>query len=292
MSDRIVLLGTKGGPALRPGGPWPSASLLELGGRRIVVDCGLGVTRGLVDAGVSLKEIDLVFVTHLHSDHVLELGPLLHTAWTAGLDHHVRVFGPPGLGHYWTRFLQSMEFDIEIRIGDEGRPDIVDLVSIEEFYEGDVLVEEALSVRALRVDHPPVTECYALRFETAGRSVVFSADTTYFPPLADFAKGADVLVHEAMIEEGIDRLVAKTGNGERLKDHLLASHTLAADAGRIAAEAGVGRLVLNHLIPADDAQIGEAEWRAALAGTWSGPLTVGRDGLVVALDVAAGSGNA
>lgn len=292
MSDRIVLLGTKGGPALRPGGPWPSASLLELGGRRIVVDCGLGVTRGLVDAGVSLKEIDMIFVTHLHSDHVLELGPLLHTAWTAGLDHQVRVFGPPGLGHYWTRFLQSMEFDIEIRIGDEGRPDIGDLVNIEEFYEGDVLAEEALSVRALRVDHPPVTECYSLRFESGGRSVVFSADTTYFPPLADFAKGADVLVHEAMIEEGIDRLVAKTGNGERLKDHLLASHTLAADAGRIAAEAGVGRLVLNHLIPADDAQIGEAEWRAALAGTWSGPLTVGRDGLVVALDEAAGSGSA
>ena len=292
MSDRIVLLGTKGGPALRPGGPWPSASLLELGGRRIVVDCGLGVTRGLVDAGVSLKELDLIFVTHLHSDHVLELGPLLHTAWTAGLDHPVRVFGPPGLGHYWTRFLQSMEFDIEIRIGDEGRPDIGDLVSIEEFYEGDVLVEEALSVRALRVDHPPVTECYALRFESGGRSVVFSADTTYFPPLADFAKGSDVLVHEAMIEEGIDRLVAKTGNGERLKDHLLASHTLAPDAGRIAADAGVGHLVLNHLIPADDPQIGEAEWREALAGTWSGPLTVGRDGLVVALDEAAGSGNA
>ncbi|TIP38131.1 MAG: MBL fold metallo-hydrolase, partial [Mesorhizobium sp.] len=68
MSDRLVLLGSKGGPALRPGGPWPSSSLLELGGRTIVVDCGLGVTRGLVDAGISLKALDLVFITHLHSD--------------------------------------------------------------------------------------------------------------------------------------------------------------------------------------------------------------------------------
>ena len=85
LSDRLVLLGTKGGPAIRPGGPMPTSSLLEIGGRMVVVDCGLGVTRGLTDAGVHLKTLDLVFVTHLHSDHVLELGPLLHTAWTAGL---------------------------------------------------------------------------------------------------------------------------------------------------------------------------------------------------------------
>ena len=84
------------------------------------------------------------------------------------------------------------------------------------------------SCSALRVDHPPVTECYALRFEHDGRSIVFSADTAYFPPLAGFARGADILVHEAMLEEGIDRLVARTGNGARLKEHLLASHTLAA----------------------------------------------------------------
>src|SRR5690606_12256589 len=98
-----------------------------------------------------------------------------------------------------------------------------------------------LRVTALRVDHPPVTDCFALRFEGNGRSVVFSADTAYFPPLADFAMGADVLVHEAMLEEGVDRLVARTGNGARLREHLLASHTFAADAGRIAARAGVGR---------------------------------------------------
>ncbi len=74
MRARLVLLGSKGGPAIRPGGPWPTSSLLEIGGRSIVVDCGLGVTRGLTDAGVNLKALDLVFITHLHSDHVLEPG--------------------------------------------------------------------------------------------------------------------------------------------------------------------------------------------------------------------------
>jgi ribonuclease BN (tRNA processing enzyme) len=107
MPDRLVLLGSKGGPALRPGGPWPSSSLLQIGGRNIVVDCGLGVTRGLVDAGISLKALDLIFITHLHSDHVLELGPLIHTAWTAGLATPIGVFGPPSTDHYWRRFSRS-----------------------------------------------------------------------------------------------------------------------------------------------------------------------------------------
>jgi ribonuclease BN (tRNA processing enzyme) len=284
MSDRLVLLGSKGGPALRPGGPWPSSSLLELGGRTIVVDCGLGVTRGLVDAGISLKALDLIFITHLHSDHVLELGPLLHTAWTAGLASPVTLFGPPGTGHYWRRFCQAMEFDIEIRIVDEGRPDIRELVSIAEFGEGDIFEQRGLKVSALRVDHPPVTDCFALRFENAGKSVVFSADTAFFPPLAGFAKNADILVHEAMLEEGIERLVAKTGNGARLREHLLASHSFAEEAGRIASDAGVKRLVLNHLIPADDPAIGEADWEAAVRKSWVGDLTIARDGLVVNVD--------
>ncbi|MEO5325843.1 MBL fold metallo-hydrolase [Mesorhizobium sp. CC13] len=283
MSGRLVLLGTKGGPAIRPGGPWPTSTLLELGGRRIVIDCGLGVTRGLTDAGLSLKALDLVFVTHLHSDHALELGPLIHTAWTAGLATPVKVFGPVGLNRYWQGFLQSLEFDIETRIDDEGRPDLRQMVEIAEFGEGIVMGDGELEVRALRVDHPPVTECFALRFDCGGISVVVSADTAFFPPLAEFSRGADVLVHEAMLQAGVERLVARTGNGARLREHLMASHSLAEEAGTIAARAGVGRLVLNHLIPADDVEIGEADWIEAVRKTWSGPLTIGRDGHVLSV---------
>lgn len=248
-----------------------------------MVDCGLGVTRCLTEAGVDLKSLDLIFITHLHSDHVLELGPLLHTAWTAGLKTPVQIFGPRGLNRYWQNFLQSLDFDIEIRIADEGRPDLRDLVSVQEFGEGGVLEHEGLAAAALRVDHPPVTECYALRFVSGTTRVVFSADTAFFPPLAAFARDADILVHEAMLEEGIERLVARTGNGARLREHLLASHTFAEDAGRIAAEAGIGRLVLNHLIPADDPQICEDDWVRAVRKSWSGALTIGADGRVVLL---------
>ncbi|SFB37912.1 Ribonuclease BN, tRNA processing enzyme [Rhizobium sp. NFR07] len=257
--------------------------LLDLSGRRIVVDCGLGVTRGLVEAGMALRELDLIFITHLHSDHVLELGPLIHTAWAAGLNNPVTVYGPVGTSALWNGFLISLAYDIEKRIEDEGRPVLSDLVTVKEFGPGIVAELDDFTVTALRVDHPPVTDCFALKFEVAGRTVAFSSDTTYFPPLADFARGADLLVHEAMLPEGIDRLVARTGNGARLREHLVASHTFAADAGRIASAAGVARLALNHLIPADDPDFDESHWRAALAETFSGELIVGRDGLVIPL---------
>ncbi|AHM03204.1 hypothetical protein roselon_00788 [Roseibacterium elongatum DSM 19469] len=277
-TDRLVLLGTKGGPAIRPGGPMPTASLLQIGGRLCVIDCGLGVTKGLVEAGVSLKSLDLILITHLHSDHVLELGPLLHTAWTTGLATPVTVFGPKGTQAVWDGFCASLAYDIDLRIEDEGRPDLRKLAHVVEYAEGPLPVN-GLSVRALRVDHPPVTDCFALRFDSARWSVTFSSDTCHFPPLADFAKGTDILIHEAMLAAGVDRLVAKTGNGARLKEHIVRSHTEARDAARIAQTAGAGRLVLHHLVPADDPGISDADWHASMAGHFDGPIEIGHDGM-------------
>ena len=147
------------------------------------------MTRGLTDAGISLKTLDLVFITHLHSDHVLELGaadPHRLDGGSGDAGHGVRPARHQPL--LAATFCQAMDFDIEIRIADEGRPDIRDLVSITEFGEGRCIDEGGLSVSALRVDHPPVTECYALRFEHGGQSVVFSADTAFFPATGRFCQ--------------------------------------------------------------------------------------------------------
>jgi len=279
--DRLVILGSKGGPAIRPGGPSPTSSLLDIGGRRCVVDCGLGATRGLINAGMALKDLELIFITHLHSDHVLELGPLVHTAWTTGLATPVRIYGPAGLMEYWDGFLSSMRYDIDLRIDDEGRPDLRDLVEIHLLQEGDVpLGDDKVSVTSLRVDHPPVVDCYALRFEVEDWSVVFSADTAYFPPLAEFSEGCDLLVHEAMLARGVDRIVEITGNGERLRKHLIASHTMAPDAAKIAEAAGAKRLVLNHLIPADLPGFEQEEWLEATRG-FRGETIVSHDGMTI-----------
>jgi ribonuclease BN (tRNA processing enzyme) len=279
--DRLTLLGVKGGPAVRQGGAMPTASLLRMGGETILVDCGIGATRGVVEAGASLLDLDAIVVTHLHSDHVLELGPLLYTAWTTGLGRTIPVYGPPGIEAYWCGFLLAMDFDHRIRIEDEGRPDIGGLVTFGRLGDDAAFSIGDVSVRALRVEHPPVTDCFALRFDRAGRSVVFSSDTRYLPALAVFACGADMLVHEAMLPAGVDRLIERTPGASRLRAHLEASHTTAEEAGRIASEAGVGTLVLHHLIPADDPEFGEEDWRRAVAPRWDGPLVVGRDGLTV-----------
>ena len=85
---------------------------MRIGGKVILVDAGLGVARGICDQGVALPEIDLILITHLHSDHYLEFGPLMHTAWTAGRTRPVPVIGPPGLRACWDGFLASMRFDI------------------------------------------------------------------------------------------------------------------------------------------------------------------------------------
>ncbi|WP_305986313.1 MBL fold metallo-hydrolase [Roseibium sp. MMSF_3544] len=281
LQERLVILGSKGGPAIRPGGPSPTSSLIEIGGRSCVVDCGLGVTRALVEHGVSLKELDLIFITHMHSDHVLELGPLLHTAWTTGLASRVKVYGPADLMEYWDGFLTSMRYDIDLRIEDEGRPDLRDLVEIHLLQEGAVPLDDGtLAIAALKVDHPPVVDCFALRFDAPGWSVTFSADTAHFPPLAKFAENCDVLVHEAMLERGVDKIVEITGNGARLREHLLASHTTAPDVAKIAEAANVKTLVLNHLIPADLPGFEKEEWLEATKA-FSGKTIVGHDGLTI-----------
>lgn len=280
-ANRLVTLGVKGGPSLRAGGAMPTSSLLCLDGRVIVVDCGLGVARGLVQAGVALRDLDLIFVTHLHADHVLELGGLILTAWVSGLSRPVQVFGPPGIAAYWAGFQAAMAVDIGLRVADDGRPPLAGLVRVTEVEEGPVAVE-GLRAAAFRVTHPPVEHAFAYRFDGA-RSVVFSGDTCHFPPLAGFAQGADVLVHEAMLPEGIDEILRKTGGGEKLRHHLLASHTTVDDAARVAAAAGVGRLVLNHLVPVDDPRFAPAHWLDRARVHFAGPASLGHDGMEVAL---------
>lgn len=284
MTDYVALLGTKGGPAIRPNSTMPTSNLLSLDGREIIVDCGLGVARGLADQGIDSKTLSLIFITHMHSDHYLELGPLLHTAWTAGLKTPVTIYGPAGITKYWYGFLASMQDDIDLRIEDEGRPDLRDLITIHTIDPEQTIDLGGITVNAMRTIHPPLIDCYALSFRSAAKYVVFSGDTAYLPALSDFAQGADLLVHEAMLVEALDALMARIGNGDgRLMNHLMRSHTTAADAGKIATAAGVKALALNHLMPSDDPTFGPDDWERAVRPTWSGPFHLGRDGLKITL---------
>jgi len=280
----VALLGTKGGPAVRPGSSMPTSSLLCLNKQIIVIDCGLGVTKSLIEQNVDLKDLSIIFITHLHSDHYLELGPLLHTAWTAGLNNKVDIWGPSGLDVYWDNFLASMQADIDLRIDDEGRPDIRDFVKIHMIDAGHVTQHQGITVEAMRTEHPPLIDCFALSFKTDDTHVVFSADTAPLNSLADWAAGCDLLIHEAMLEEALPALFGRIGNAdERLLQHLKRSHSCAQDVAKIATRAKAGALALHHLIPSDDPNFGPSEWSAAMRDHWHGELHVGRDGLVIPL---------
>lgn len=283
-NDCVALLGTKGGPAIRPGSSMPTANLLVLNDQQIVVDCALGVTKGLVDQGMQLRDLSLIFITHMHSDHYLELGPLLHTAWTAGLKTNVDVYGPEGIEAYWHGFLASMKADIDLRIDDEGRPDLRDLLTVHVIDAGDVMTRNGIAVTAIRTEHPPLIDCFALSFKTDKTHVVFSGDTAPITALETFARGADLLIHEAMLEAALPALMARIGNAsDKLMAHFLRSHTFAHDAAKTATNAGVKRLALSHLLPSDDPDFGPQDWQDAVAGHWDGPLIVGRDGIKIDL---------
>ncbi|MEM9734039.1 MAG: MBL fold metallo-hydrolase [Pseudomonadota bacterium] len=282
--DHIILMGTKGGPAIRPGSSMPTASLLRMAGRSILVDCGLGVTRGLCDAGMSLKNLTTIFITHMHSDHYLELGPLLHTAWTAGLNQTVNLWGPEGIAQYWEHFCASMAADIDLRMEDEGRRDPRDLLKIHVIEEGRVYDDGGVVVHALRNAHPPLQQTYAVSFKSARHHVSFSGDTAPFDGLEDFVRGSDLLIHEAMLEEQLGSIMARVGNtDDRLMKHIVRSHTRAEDVGALASRAGVKALALHHLVPADDPNITIQDWERAVRPHYNGPLHIGRDGMKINL---------
>ncbi len=276
---RIILLGTKGGPTLttRTNRANPS-TLILINDIPHLIDCGYGVSRQLIKAGVSLDRLRYIFITHHHSDHNLEYGSLLYNAWVTGRPIHVDAYGPVGLQKLTQDFFEYQKFDIDTRIVDEGQTDLRKLITVHEFDKpGLVMKNEDVKVTNCRVRHPPITQSYAYRFDAQDRSIVISGDTAYAPELAEFAKGADVLVHEAMYLPAIEKLIQQEGGKQRLREHLLAAHTSTEDVGRIAAQAGVKTLVLSHLVPGDDPTITDEQWSEGVRKYFKGQIIVGKD---------------
>src|ERR1700752_10621 len=254
-STRIILLGTKGGPRVGETGRSNPSTLLLIDDVPYVVDCGYGTSKQLLTTGVPLNKLRYIFITHHHSDHNLEFGPLFYNAWITGLPVKVDAYGPPGLTNMMRDFFNYQKFD---------KP-------------GVVLVNDDVKVSTCLVRHPPITHSYAYRFDARDRSVVISGDTAYAPELATFAKGADVLVHEVMYLPAIEALVNRLPNAKRLREHLMAAHPLPEDVGKIATQAEVKTLVLSHFVPGDDASITDEMWAEGVRKTFKGRIVVGKD---------------
>lgn len=275
--SRLILLGTAGGPTPKAERSAP-ANAIVIDGVIYVIDCGNGVARQMVKAGLDLGAIRNVFVTHQHSDHNADYGNLLWLAWAAKLHTRVDTWGPPPLIQMTRLFLQMNDVDIRTRMADEGRPALAPLIVPHEITAaGVVMQDERVKVTAALVQHPPVVPALAYRFDCPDRSIVFSGDTRPSANLVALAHGADVLVHEVMYLPALDRLIASEPDAKRLREHLLASHTTTAQVGRIASAAGVKTLVLSHFVPGGYPAISDEVWRDAVAPDFKGRLIVGHD---------------
>jgi ribonuclease Z len=268
---KITLLGT-GCPAVHAERYGP-AQVVCHEGSAVLVDCGSGVTQRLLAAGLSGRELDAVLLTHLHSDHIVDLFQLVISSWHQGRDRPQRVYGPPGTRRYVEGLLELWRPELEQRIAHERRPSTAALeVEVVEFRAGELLALGGLKVAAVEVDHRPVEHAYGFVFEAEGTRLVLSGDTRPCPALTRAARGADLLVHEVFVHRELP-VVAGLRSAETVAK-VAAYHTLSDQVGKVAAEAGVGALVLTHFVPPG---CDRAALLAEVAADFAGPVVIGED---------------
>lgn len=277
---RLILLGTCGGPWVNRF-RYASAQVIVVNEVPYLVDCGYGVLLQLERARIAYDSIRHVFITHHHSDHNADYGNLLVLSWGKSQGGMIDAWGPPPLEKMTKNALEYHDYDIRIRMEDEGKAPPDSSIQPHEITEPGLVMQDAnVRVTAALVNHPPVEPAFAFRFDTPDRSIVVSGDTTPREELVELAREADVLVHEAMYLPAVfEQLEHAPVNVEKLEKHMLNSHTTAEDAGRIASEAGVKTLVLSHLIPADEAEfmVPDEVWIEQASNHFHGEIVVGDD---------------
>ncbi len=251
-----------------------AATVVIAGDRWFLIDAGRGATLRIAATELKYDKLTAVFLTHLHSDHTAGLPDVFNTSWQFGRKSRpLELYGPRGverLSHAMTEFFAD---DIHIRRDlMEKHPAAGATIRTHPVQEGVVFDDGVVKVTAFEVDHRPVVPAFGYRFDCGGRSIVISGDTRPTPNLVKFARGADVLIHEAYLPEFFDK-VDTPAVAARLKSY----HTSAQEVGVVARDAGVKTLVLTHLIPAGE----DEKFRKLASRTFKGTVIVGRDLLAV-----------
>lgn len=281
------------------GSPFPDTkrsgpcTVVVAGRRMFVFDSGSGAARNIARMRLNSGQIEALFLTHYHSDHIDGLGELMLQRWIQGeASIPVPIYGPPGLETVINGFNNAYTLDKGYRIahhgesvappdGFGGRPMVFDLP-----VEGSrkVLISEPdLEIAAFAVQHSPASPAVGYKIRYKDRSIVISGDTKKVASVAREAVGADLLVHEALspvllalLQQGFDR--AKRENLSHIMHDVVGYHTTPEEAAEIAQSAGVKALVLNHIVPPLPLQGLDPVFLQKAKKIYDGPLRIGEDG--------------
>jgi len=273
---RVTLLGTGNPrPSMARFGPSTLVEAATTPPTRILVDAGRGATQRLFAIGGRdlLSGIDLVLLTHLHSDHVVGLPDLWLTGWLFGRARALSLKGPEGTAALAGHLERAFAFDVRVRRDlDEHLPGAGAAIDATDIPPDSAVEISGVRITAFAVDHGPVKPAYGYRIDYAGKSVVLSGDTRYSANLIAHAKGCDVLVHEVIVPsvETTRSALADAATTRRIIEH----HTTPEDAGRVFAEVKPRLAVYSHIVPSPAA---EKDLVAPTRRTYSGPLAVGYD---------------
>jgi len=270
---KLVTLGT-GSPLPDPNRAGP-ATLVRVAGRDFLFDCGRGVLMRLAASWTGPVQIERVLLTHLHSDHVTDFNDLVTMRWVMSpVENPLPVSGPPGTAAFVDRTLAMLSDDIGYRLAHHHdlnwRPACSVTEVSTEVDDGVVLDDGVVRIWAAPTDHAPVQPTVGYRVEAEGRSIVIAGDTVQCEGLDRLCRGADVYVQTTLRRSLIEAIPAP-----RLQD-ILGYHSSISDAAATAARAGVGTLVMTHLIPAP-APSTEAEWIAEAQAIFTGEVILATD---------------
>ena len=266
---KVTLLGT--------GNPRPvierfgASILVEAGTQKLLFDCGRGAAQRLYQRQVPFSEVNVLFLTHLHSDHTVGIPDFWLTGWLMGRKAPLRVFGPAGSRAMMANLKKAYAFDIHIRrdVDTRNAGAGAELVA-RDITQGVVFESNGVKVIAFTVDHGDIKPALGYRVDFDGHSVVLSGDTRFSENLIQFAQGTDVLIHEVIDPVAYNSI--HTPLSKEQMQQVIAHHTTPQQAGVVFTRVKPKLAVYSHIVPPVAPDL-----VAHTRSTYTGPLEVGED---------------
>lgn len=290
----LVTLGTRSGPNPTVGRA-QSSNLLIVNGSYYLVDAGDGVVRRLTRAGIRIRDIGKIFITHAHSDHTGGLPSLLQVQFDANRISKVDIYGPPGTDILSRAIVEYLDVNSDIRTseGTQTQP-VHDMVASHEVGTGEIYRDANVTVKAVENAHfhfAPGTvaygrfKSYAYRFEGAGRTIVLTGDSGPSDAVTKFAEGADLLVSEVNQPEEAKQRRINNGDWQQLSPaeqaafmrHMTGEHLTPEQVGKMAQRARVKKVVLTHILGTSNPDDDYARYAAAVRKYFAGEVVIARD---------------